>query len=239
MAVVPLQTGINNIGGWITDKEELLKTVKELKSSNSKLKKQVDELTQENSLLAQNKYELTRLRELLKLDEDYSQYEKVAANVIGKDTGNLFDIFIINRGSDDGIQVDMNVISGGGLVGIVYDVGKNYAKVRSIINDESSVSVSFANTSDTGIASGDLKLMEDNVMNITEVSKDAKIAEGDMVVTSQISDKFLPNILVGYLTKISKDASGLTQSGQMKPVVDFEHISEVLVIKQLKEELKD
>ena len=90
-----------------------------------------------------------------------------------------------------------------------------------------------------GIASGDLKLMEDNVMNITEVSKDAKIAEGDMVVTSQISDKFLPNILVGYLTKISKDASGLTQSGQMKPVVDFEHISEVLVIKQLKEELKD
>lgn len=133
----------------------------------------------------------------------------------------------------------MNVISGGGLVGIVYDVGKNYAKVRSIINDESSVSVSFANTSDTGIASGDLKLMEDNVMNITEVSKDAKIAEGDMVVTSQISDKFLPNILVGYLTKISKDASGLTQSGQMKPVVDFEHISEVLVIKQLKEELKD
>ena len=239
VAVVPLQTGINNIGGWITDKEELLKTVKELKSSNSKLKKQVDELTQENSLLAQNKYELTRLRELLKLDEDYSQYEKVAANVIGKDTGNLFDIFIINRGSDDGIQVDMNVISGGGLVGIVYDIGKNYAKVRSIINDESSVSVSFANTSDTGIASGDLKLMEDNVMNITEVSKDAKIAEGDMVVTSQISDKFLPNILVGYLTKISKDASGLTQSGQMKPVVDFEHISEVLVIKQLKEELKD
>ena len=227
VAVVPLQTGINNIGGWITDKEELLKTVKELKSSNSKLKKQVDELTQENSLLAQNKYELTRLRELLKLDEDYSQYEKVAANVIGKDTGNLFDIFIINRGSDDG------------LVGILYDVGKNYAKVRSIINDESSVSVSFANTSDTGIASGDLKLMEDNVMNITEVSKDAKIAEGDMVVTSQISDKFLPNILVGYLTKISKDASGLTQSGQMKPVVDFEHISEVLVIKQLKEELKD
>ena len=56
MAVVPLQTGINNIGGWITDKEELLKTVKELKSSNSKLKKQVDELTQENSLLAPVSY---------------------------------------------------------------------------------------------------------------------------------------------------------------------------------------
>ena len=59
----------------------------------------------------------------------------------------------------DGIKVDMNVISGGGLVGIVSSVGKNYARVRAIIDDESSVSVSFANTSDTAIASGDLKLI--------------------------------------------------------------------------------
>lgn len=65
----------------------------------------------------------------------------------------------------------MNVISGGGLVGIVTDVGKDYAKVRAIIDDESSVSVSFANTSDTGIVSGDLKLMDDGVMNVTEVLK--------------------------------------------------------------------
>lgn len=239
VAVVPLQTGINNIGKWFTNKAKLLNTVTELTEENAKLAKQVDELTEENSLLAQNKYELTRLRELLELDKDYSQFDKIAAKVIGKDTGNLFDNFIINKGLDDGIKTDMNVISGGGLVGIVYDVGKNYAKVRSIIDDESSVSISFANTSDTGIASGDLKLMEDNVMNITEVDKDAKVAEGDMVVTSQISDKFLPGILVGYLTKISKDSNRLTQSGKMKPVVDFEHINEVLVIKQLKEKLKD
>lgn len=237
--VVPLQQGVNHIGGWFTDKTEMLKTVKKLKSENDKLSAQVDELTEENSLLAQNKYELTRLRELYALDRDYSSYQKIAANVIGKDSGNWFHIFTINKGSDDGIQKDMNVISGGGLVGIVFDVGKNYAKVRSIIDDESSVSVSFANTSDTGIVSGDLKLIEDGVMNITEVNKDVKINEGDMVVTSKISDKFLPGILVGYVTETSKDPNELTQSGKIIPVVDFQHIDEVLVITNLKENLKD
>lgn len=235
--VVPLQDGMNGIGKWFTNKADYFNSVKKLTKKNKELESQVNELTEENSLLAQNKYELERLRDLYQLDQDYSSYEKIAANVIGKDSGNWFDIFTINKGSKDGIEKDMNVISGGGLVGIVTDVGKDYAKVRAIIDDESSVSVSFANTSDTGIVSGDLKLMDDGVMNVTEVLKDAKVTEGDMVVTSKISDKFVPGILVGYVTNIKLDSSELTQSGQIIPVVDFKHIDEVLVITQLKDDM--
>ena len=235
--VVPLQDGMNGIGKWFTNKADYFNSVKKLTKKNKELESQVNELTEENSLLAQNKYELERLRDLYQLDQDYSSYEKIAANVIGKDYGNWFDIFTINKGSKDGIKKDMNVISGGGLVGIVTDVGKDYAKVRAIIDDESSVSVSFANTSDTGIVSGDLKLMDDGVMNVTEVLKDAKVTEGDMVVTSKISDKFVPGILVGYVTNIKLDSSELTQSGQIIPVVDFKHIDEVLVITQLKDDM--
>lgn len=235
--VVPLQDGMNGIGKWFTTKADYFNSVKKLTKKNKELESQVNELTEENSLLAQNKYELERLRDLYQLDQDYSSYEKIAANVIGKDSGNWFDIFTINKGSKDGIKKDMNVISGGGLVGIVTDVGKDYAKVRAIIDDESSVSVSFANTSDTGIVSGDLKLMDDGVMNVTEVLKDAKVTEGDMVVTSKISDKFVPGILVGYVTNIKLDSSELTQSGQIIPVVDFKHIDEVLVITELKDDM--
>ena len=235
--VVPLQDGMNGIGKWFTNKADYFNSVKKLTKKNKELESQVNELTEENSLLAQNKYELERLRDLYQLDQDYSSYEKIAANVIGKDSGNWFDIFTINKGSKDGIKKDMNVISGGGLVGIVTDVGKDYAKVRAIIEDESRVSVSFANTSDTGIVSGDLKLMDDGVMNVTEVLKDAKVTEGDMVVTSKISDKFVPGILVGYVTNIKLDSSELTQSGQIIPVVDFKHIDEVLVITQLKDDM--
>ena len=132
----------------------------------------------------------------------------MAASVIGKDTGNYFNIFTIDKGSSDGIQEGMNVISGGGLVGIVSDVGRNYAKVRAIID-------------------------------VTGIDINAEVSAGDMVVTSQISDKFLPGILIGYVKSVSKDSTGLTKSGTLIPVVDFKHINEVLVIKQLKESLKD
>ena len=237
--VVPLQNGVNAIGSWFNSKSDLLKSIRKLKNDNAKLKQKNADLVAENSLLSQNKYELTRLRNLYSLDKDYSDYKKIGAQVIGKDTGNWFNIFTINRGSKDGVKKDMNVISDGGLVGIVFDVGKNYAKVRSIIDDESSVSVSFASTSDTGIVSGDLKLMDEGVMNITGINSSAKVSEGDMVATSQISDKFVPGILVGYLNTVKKDSNKLTKSGTIIPVVDFQHINEVLVIKTTKEELKD
>lgn len=239
ITIIPFQNGVNHVGKWFDSKAETLKSVKKLTKENKKLKDQVNELAEENSLLAQNKFELERLRKLYSLDNDYSSYKKVAARVIGKDSGNWFNIFTINRGSKDGIKKYMNVISGGGLVGIVYDVGKNYAKVRSIIDDESSVSVAFVSTSDTAILSGDLKHMDEGVMNITGININAKISEGDMIVTSQISDKFLPGIPVGYVNEIKKDANELTQSGTITPVVDFQHIDEVLVITQLKESLED
>ena len=238
VVVIPLQDGVNHIGTWFTERSDALKTVKELTKENRELKDKVGKLEEENSLLSQNKYELERLRQLYELDQDYSHYKKVGAAVIGKDTGNWFNIFTINKGSDDGIKVDMNVICDGGLVGIVVDVGKNYAKVRSIIDDESGVSVCFTDATDTGIVSGDLKLIKKGYLNITDIPGEAKVSEGDVVVTSKISDKFLPGILVGYVNKVSQDSNELTQSGTILPVVDFEHINEVLVITEIKETVK-
>ena len=81
--------------------------------------------------------------------------------------------------------------------------------------------------------------MDDGVMNITGINSSAKVSEGDMVATSQISDKFVPGILVGYLNSVKKDSNKLTKSGTIIPVVDFQHINEVLVIKTTKDELKD
>jgi DNA-binding transcriptional MerR regulator len=85
------------------------------------LKGQVEELTNELNTIKLEQYELDNLRELLALDQQYSDYKKTGANVIGKDPGNWFSIFTIDKGSKDGIEVDMNVIAGNGLVGIVID----------------------------------------------------------------------------------------------------------------------
>ena len=234
---VPMQTGINNSGNWISDKVNNFKTLKEVMSENEKLKKQVDDLTTELTTNKLEQYELDNLRNILELDEKYPSYEKVAASVIGKDSSNWFSTFTIDRGRNDGIKNGMNVISGSGLVGIVVDVGANYAKVRTIINDSNKVSAMVSTTKDNFTISGSLESMnKDKVITFNELrDENNKVKVGDPVVTSYVSDQYQQGILIGYIASIEENSNNLTKSGTITPVVDFEHIENVLVILQVKD----
>lgn len=235
--IVPMQKGINKLGGWFGDKSFEFKTLKQVEKENKKLQEQIDALEVENSQLLQERYELDRLRKLYELDEKYAGYEKVAARVIAKDSGNWFSTFTIDKGSKNGIKVDMNVIAGSGLVGRVVETGANWAKVRTIIDDSSNVSAMVLSTQDLCIVKGNLELMSDNTIEFEKmVDSDNNVAVGEQVVTSNVSGKYLEGILIGYITEIREDSNKLTKSGYISPVVDFEHISEVLVIKNLKEQ---
>lgn len=233
--VVPFQQGIGKLGTWLSNRSEELVQIRYLLDENERLKEQIAALTEENTLLQQDKYELNQLRELVKLDEQYGSYNKVGARIIGRDAGNWYSSFIIDKGTDDGLAADMNVISGGGLVGRITSVGPNWARVTSIIADNSNVSGMTLATEDNMIVSGDLQLMADNCITFSQlVDSKNVVAVGDKVVTSEISDKFLPNILIGYINSIETDANNLTKSGLLTPAVDFEHLGEVLVITDLK-----
>ena len=236
---VPMQKGINAVGGWMSEKADNLKNLNDVMQKNEELQAQVDELTAELNTIKLEQYDLDNYRELLELDDKYPSYKKVAANVIGKDSGNWFNTFIIDKGSKDGIEKDMNVIAGSGLVGIVTDVAPNYAKVKSIIDDTSSVSGMDLATSDNCIIRGNLQMMNENQeIELSDLKDtDDQVQAGDQIVTSYISDKYLQGILIGYIKDVSVDSNNLTKSGTITPVVDFEHIQEVLVILDKKEDV--
>lgn len=229
---IPMQRGINAVGVWISDKTDSLKKLNDVMAENEELQRQVDELTTELNTVKLEQYELENLRALLELDQKYPSYEKVAANVIGKDGGNWFSNFTIDKGAEDGIEVDMNVIAGSGLVGIVTSVGPNYAKVSSIINDTSKVSGMVTTTSDNLIVAGSLQNMNENMVIDFSSLNDSKdnVSVGDPVVTSYVSDQYQQGILIGYISSLTRDSNNLTKSGTITPAVDFEHIREVLVI---------
>ena len=238
VTVIPLQQGMNQIGGWMGDMKDNFSTMKQLKSENKKLREQVDALTSENNYLQEERYEFERLQELYKLDQNYAEYEKTAAHVIGKDAGNWFGTFTIDKGSKDGIEVNMNVLAGSGLVGIVTDVGPTWAKVRSIIDDSSNISAMAISTSDTCIVSGDMALMGTGQIAFSQMeNNDNVVAVGDQIVTSYISDKYLQGILIGSVSEVNVDSNNLTRSGYITPAVDFKNIQEVLVITTTKAEL--
>ncbi len=230
----PMQKGINSVGNSVFSWNENTKTKKELMAENERLQEKVDAMKMQNRILEQNQVELERLQDLLKLKTKYKKYNTVGARVISKGSSNWFDIFLIDKGSKDGIKKDMNVIAGNGLVGIVYDVTAHTAKVRTIINDTSMVSAMFLKTNDSCIVNGSLDTMEDGYLEVVYISKDAKVKDGDELVTSHVSSKFNEGITIGTVSDIKLDSTKLTKTAKVTPIVDFEHLKEVLVITDLK-----
>lgn len=235
--LAPMQKGVNQLGSGLTNMREHLRTKKSLEKENEELRTQLADAQQNLNQVQLNQEELDNLKSLYDMDQNYADYDKIAANVIGKDAGNWFSVFLIDRGSNDGITVGMNVLADGGLAGIVIQVGPNYAKVRSIIDDNSNVSARNLSTSDLCVVSGSLKTMnESSLIDFDDLrDKEDQAKVGDQIVTSNISDMFLEGIPIGYITDIKTDSNNLTKSGHIATIVDFEHLDDVFVILQTKD----
>nr|WP_294530054.1 rod shape-determining protein MreC [uncultured Blautia sp.] len=231
LVVVPFEKSINKIGQILSSARQSLKDKQDLISANEELQSQIDNLTQQNNKLIQDQGELLRLRELYKLDEEYADYPKVAARIISKDPGNWYDTFMINKGSNDGIRVDNNVIAGKGLVGIVTEVGPGWATVRSIIDDSSSVSAMTVSTSDNCVVTGDLELIDEGKLRFEQLyDQENKVTAGERIVTSNISEKYVEGLFIGYVNDVEQDSNNLTKTGTIVTPVDFQHLKDVFVI---------
>ncbi len=234
--LIPIQSGVNKVGVMIYEELADYTKLKTALDENRRMQNEIDRLTEENNRLSAEQFELQRLRELYELDQEYMQYEKTAARVIANDSGDWFQVFRVDKGSADGISVGNNVMAGGGLVGIVTDVGAHYATIRSIIDDSSRVGGMAIQSGDTCIVGGDLTLYVEGRLRITNIQKGADVKDGDRIVTSNISSKFLPGILIGYATDITLDNNQLTSSGYLIPAAQFHNLQEVLIITEVKED---
>lgn len=238
--ITPIEKVITKVGDFFSenihifdDKEKIITENQILTIKNEELKNQISSLELE---IAQ----LEEYQDLYNLDKKYDEYNKLAANVIAKDSSNWFFSFTIDKGSDDGIKEGMNVLSGSGLVGKVVSVGNNWAQVRSIIDSESYVSAMTVGTEDYGMVRGSVELAEKGCASFEQFyDSDNNAYKGDMVVTSNISDIYWPGLLIGYLSDIKTDVNNLTKTGEIVLAADFEHLKHVLVITDIKEEIQN
>ena len=238
--VIPFENSVNEIGKGLTKIKDSFRSKEDLMEENEQLRQQIASLTEQNNALVLDQSDLEDLRAMYELDQEYDEYPKVAAEIISKDPGNWYDIFVINKGSKDGIQKDMNVIADRGLVGIVTEVGNHWATVRSIIDDSSNVSGQGVSTSDTCVVQGDLELIDEGKLRFSQMyDENDEIQEGERIVTSNISDKYVAGLFIGYVSDVEMDSNNLTKTGTIVSPVDFAHLKDVLVITTLKEGKED
>ena len=238
-AIVPFQQGVNSIGGFLFDRETA-------RMELSEAKQRIEELEEENRLLKireDRNQDLIRenedLRALVRAKERLSDYEMLEASVIGSENADIFRRFTIDRGTLDGIAVNMNVINGDGLIGYISQAGLNYSVVTCITEDDISVSAMTRNGKKHCIVTGDLELSREGMLKMENAPVTVDLGTDQTLVTSNISDKYLPGLLIGYVTEYEKDLGELTQSGKVRCAVDFTDIREVLVITSQKEKKED
>ena len=238
--VIPFQDGVSKAGEWLIKREQLVSDIKELQKENEALRQENEELSVTNNALLQEKHELTELRNLYQLDQSYAEFPKTGCRIIAKENGSWYHSFVIDKGSEDGLSVDMNVLADGGLVGRITYIGRHWSRVQAVIDDNSNVSATVLSSQKNLIVSGNLTLYEEGTISFSELADpDDLVKVGDSVVTSNISDKYLPGILIGYISEIQTDSNNLTKSGRITPAVDFSRLDTVLVIQKLKQTAED
>lgn len=233
--LMPMQRGLNRIGGFISGEIQDAVELRRVQDENEQLQEEVAFLRAENTQYQLQLAELEQYRELLDMKEQYPDYDTVGAHVIGNNSGNWNKTILIDRGSNDGIEANMNVIAQGGLVGIVTSVTTNSSTVRLIVDHGCNVGAMSQLSKDPCIVTGDLELYEEGKLLLEKIDKDADIEDDYKIVTGNTSSIYLPGILIGYVDGLEIDANHLTKSGYLIPVADFEHLDAVLVITTLKE----
>ena len=201
-----------------------------LRQRNSELEADVSELQAQVIQLQQEVRETQILAELLDFSRANTENAYRAAAVIGRDPSPFLQYVIINRGSNDGIQRGMPVVTNQGLVGRVDAVIADAARVQLITDPASNVNVHLQN------AEADASLVGSVTGDVTLdlIPQDVPLEEGDLVLTSGLGGGYPPDLIIGQVVNPRKRDFDLFQQATVQPVVDFNRLQIVLVIVNFK-----
>lgn len=202
-----------------------------LKEENTNLRKQVADLKHYKRTFEEYRQENKTLRDMLNLKQKDLDYDLEAAEVVGREPGNWFNVILIDKGLEDGIEENMAVIADKSLVGYVINSDKNFSKVLLITDDRSSISAMIQRTRDNGILKGTIDPAPTGYVKMVFLPQDANIVKKDTVISSGLGGIIPKGIVIGEVVEVKKESYELMQYAIVKPAVDFQKLEHVFVIK--------
>ncbi|MGI5848860.1 MAG: rod shape-determining protein MreC [Christensenellales bacterium] len=228
----PVQNAFYSATDAIADFFSRIFSGKDLQTQNLELQAEVAELKGQLQHYNEIKQENKRLANLLNFDTETANLQYVTARVIGKAPGHWFNKFIINVGLLDGIQVDMPIVNGDGLVGRVVATGANWSRIMTIVDSSSGVSAIVERTRDIGILTGIVFSGDEKnaYLTMSYLPLNADLVPGDTVISSGLAGVFPKGIRIGEVIEVSENEDGMKNEAVVSPWVDFYHLEEVMVI---------
>ena len=223
-----------SVTAWVGDKVHHLSTefweVYYVYDQNCLLKNEVEALRVQNLEANEAFAENARLKALLGYKQEKTQFDLVAARVIGRDYATWSGVIVIDRGTASGVHENMPVVTEKGLVGVVIEAAPYSSKVQLILDPRAAVGtlVQRQESRVAGIVEGDpANALMPRMKNIP---KSADVVEGDVVVTSGYGGVYPKGVLVGTVKALKNDEGGLLKYAVLEPAVDFQRLEDVVVI---------
>lgn len=228
----PIQRLFSAAGGKLDEAVSFFKDIQSVKNENEELRLKVSELEKENRELAVFREKNEELREALSLKDRFAEYKIIGSNVIARDAGNWFNVFTVDVGRKDGIDVDMAVISNSrGLVGKILVSDATSSKVMSIIDADSQVAGWISKSGGHVIVRGDLALKDKGLCRMDYIAADVDVEAGDVIETSGLGGIYPKGIVIGKVKETRKINSEFNRYAIIEPAVDFKRLEEVYVLK--------
>ena len=199
------------------------------------LQKEEDNIGQKNATIDELKKENRELKELLKIDNTLTDYDKINATTISRNLNYWNDKIIINKGKKDGIESKMAVITNSGLIGYVSDVSYNTSNVQLLTSKNLKTKISVKiELEDEKYANGILVGYDEKnkIYKIEGISYSGKINEDAIVTTTGLSDNFPSGIVIGKVKQTTTDNFDLGMLVEVVPIVNFDDINNIVVLKR-------
>ena len=232
--VTSIQSAVHSATTWTRDMVSGIADTGKLRSEKEGLEVEVMQLNYRISQLQEQEQENERLTSLVSAKSRYTEYPTLYASVVAKSAGRWFDTFTIDKGTLNGVEKGMAVITGDGLVGRISEAGLSYSKVISVIDSSGSTACLIERTRDNGIMKGQLSAAsDDDSCRMYYVPSVNDITPGDTVITSGLDQVYPKGLIVGTVIEVSRQTDTSSQFLVIDPAADFEHIEEVLVVQAI------
>lgn len=230
-AITPIQSGLSSVLDWVQNYLYKLKLRSRLELEYNNLKQENDQLIYDAMLVEELQHKLSVYENLYDEISVNESMHPLVATVIGRESGNYFSVFTINKGSNDGVRDFMAVTMDGALVGYTYNVTATKSTVRTIIDSEASIAALISSSRDQGTVRGTLGVDGTAMCRMYYLPEENLPRPGDLVVTSGVGMSFPKGIPIGEVRESTRGMESNKQFVVIEPQADFQHIEYVVVLR--------
>ena len=228
----PFRAAASGVSGWFEDKRHYYQDYSDLLAENKALREEVAELRAGAQQAELDREENARFRELIGLREQRRDFVFESAKVLERSVSNWTRTVTLGKGTVHGVAVNNVVVSSEGyMIGVVTEAGANWCTVQTVIDTDTELGALLFRTGDVVIAEGDFALMHENRLKVTYLPADTALLVGDYIMTSGLGGYYPSNIVIGTVESVEVGDSGIAQYAVLKPLVDFDELTEVFIIK--------